>query len=202
MLDTCTRIYTEDIEEVDVERDVIGTGLYRERTVVEEVEERRPKRPTKEVLREEREVRKLERALRRELAHRDSWLRGTLVYKTFYDMVCNRVGVIVAGFGIAMTLFTVFYDVLQGESISFGARHMAALVVSLVVYFTGMGLEALRIWSWECDGVEEAPEVDAVVPNGQRGQVEEEGHIPMIPQEAIDDILNGSDGEGGTDRAG
>ena len=67
----------EGIEEVDVERDVIGTGLYRERTVVEEVVEeaevRRPKRPTKVMLREERELRKLERSLRRELALRDPW---------------------------------------------------------------------------------------------------------------------------------
>lgn len=183
------------------ERDARASKLYRERVVVEEVVEEKvvpARRPTREERRREREVLKLERELEREARRRQSWVRGTLVYKTFYDMVCNRVGVIVAGFGIAMILFTMLYDWLQGKPFSLGTRHTFYLAVSLAVYFFGMGLEGLRVLSWECEGLETA--AIAAQANGAATQAkamarEEPAHIPMIPDEAVEELLNNGKGD-------
>jgi hypothetical protein len=187
-----------DITKARSERDAKGSALYRERRVVKEVveeEETKPPKKTRAQLREEREVRKLARALERDLERRETWWRGTLAYKTFYDMVCNRIGVIIAGFGIAMILFTIAYDWLQGRQLSLGRDHMVALSISLVVYFFGMALEGLRAWSWECDGLEAAARAQAEEgPVATERTREETNHVPMIPEDALEK-LNGNDEE-------
>jgi hypothetical protein len=158
-------------------------------------------KPRKQLSRKERRHLKQERALDREVEReerrRRSWLRSTLVYKTFYDMVCNRIGVIIAGFGVAMILFTMLYDWLQGNEFSLGTRHSVALAISLVVYFTGMGLEGLRVLSWECEGLESAAlevQVNGEGAQDRRGSPEDH-HIPLIPEEAVVELINGRDGE-------
>lgn len=185
-----------ELEEVNVERDVIGTGLYRERrTVTQVVEEevRAPKltRAQRRQMREQRLLDKEVEAIVRR-SQRTSRFSGTLAHKTFFDLVCNRLGVIIIGFGVAMTLFTMSYDMLQGREFSMGARHIVFLAISLGVFLLGVILEGLRVWSWECEG---AKTVDAL--EGSRRppseRAEEEGHIPMIPEDAMEGLLNGSD---------
>ena len=185
------------------ERDAKGSTLYRERTVVEETVEEDaapPRRPNREERRAERERLRLEREVDREMRRRDSRIRSTLVYKTFYDLVCNRVGVIIAGFGVAMILFTISYDWLQGEELSLGPKHMTALIISLVVYFVGMGLEAMRILSPECEGLEAKAlktQSTGPAPADLTGRPEGSDHIPMIPEDAVEILLlrNGKDGD-------
>lgn len=182
-------------------RDSLDTALYRERTVVEEVveQEARPAatRPTRAERRAERERLRLEREVDREIRRRGSRIRSTLAYKTFYDMVCNRVGVIVAGFGVAMILFTISYDWLQGEELVLGPKHMTALILSLTVYFLGMALEGLRILSPECEGLEARALAAQASGNGpdtpSATRREEPTAIPMIPEEALEK-LNGNRG--------
>ncbi len=178
------------------ERDAKGSTLYRERTIVDEVvetDEEPPKKLTRAERRAEKERLRLDREVDREMRRRDSRIRSTLVYKTFYDLVCNRLGVIIAVFGVAMILFTISYDWLQGRELSLGTKHMTALVISLVVYFIGMGLEGMRILSPECEGVE-ARALRAQA-NGEEGSVstrsEEPEHIPMVPDDAVEKLLNG-----------
>ena len=192
----------EGVRKAREERDAKDTTLYRERTVTEEVveEDRKPPRPpTRAERKAEKERLRLEREVDREIRRRDSWLRTTLAYKTFYDLVCNRVGVIIAGFGVAMILFTISYDWLQGESLSLGARHMTALIISLAVYFTGMGLEAMRILSPECEGLEaKALRTQADSATGAISQPpNDQEPIPMVPDDAVQMLLlnNGKDEE-------
>jgi hypothetical protein len=193
-----------DLAEVDTlrdrkERDAASSTLYRERRTVREVvdeEAARPRRPTREERRAAREQRRLDREVQRMMANRDTRLRSSLAYKTFYDAVCNRVGVIVAGFGVAMILFTISYDWLQGNELSLGHRHWIALVVSIAVYGAGMALEGLRILSPECEGLEaralRAQAAGRV--NGGNGKREEEPKpVPMIPEDALEK-LNGDRG--------
>jgi hypothetical protein len=183
------------------ERDARGSTLYRERTVVEKVveEDRRDPegRATRADRRAERERRRLDREVERAMRRQDSRIRSTLVYKTFYDLVCNRLGVIVAGFGVAMILFTISYDWLQGQELSLGTRHLTALVISVAVYFTGMGLEGMRVLSSECEGLE-ARALAAQAngdPRGPARRQETNEHIPMIPDDAVEKLLNGESGE-------
>ncbi|MCK4969091.1 MAG: hypothetical protein KAS77_01135, partial [Thermoplasmata archaeon] len=124
----------EGVRKARDSRDAKGATLYRERRVVEEVvedTEKAPPKPTRAERRAEKERLRLEREVDREIHRRDSALRSSLVYKTFYDLVCNRVGVIIAGFGVAMVLFTISYDWLQGQELNLGTRHLTALVISL-----------------------------------------------------------------------
>ena len=195
-------------EEVDpsktrTERDAKAATLYRERRVVEELtdeeppEEARPKL-TREERRALRERRRLEREVARIERANGSRVRSTLVYKTFYDMVCNRVGVIVAGFGVAMILFTVSYDWLQGHEFSLGAKHWTALIISIAVYGLGMVLEAMRILSPECEGLEtKALRAQATGNGAGRARREREDHkpIPMIPEDALEKLNGGRDRE-------
>jgi hypothetical protein len=192
-------------DEVDMgkarrERDAAASTLYRERRVVEEVVEDEPKplpiRPTREERRAERERRAIEREMARMEGGGGSSLRSSLAYKTFYDMVCNRVGVIIAGFGVAMILFTVAYDWLQGRELELGVTHWTFLVLSLVVYGIGMGMEGLRVLSPECEGLE-AKALRAAAAGETQGAASKEGPgpIPMIPDEALV-TLNGEDDEG------
>ena len=122
-------------------------------------------------------------------------MRSSLAYKTFYDMVCNRVGVIIAGFGVAMILFTVSYDWLQGGELSLGTRHWMALIVSIAVYGVGMALEGMRILSPECEGLEARAlraQAEGTVNGAGRGREEVPGPIPLIPDDALEK-LNGED---------
>ncbi len=185
----------EGVRKARGERDAKGSTLYRERRVVEEVVEdaqKAPPKPTRAERRAEKERLRLEREVDREIRRRDSALRSSLVYKTFYDLVCNRVGVIIAGFGVAMVLFTISYDWLQGEELNLGTRHLTALVISLVVYFVGMGMEGMRVLSSECEGLES--KALAAQANGEDGASKEEdehGPTPMIPEDAVEKFING-----------
>lgn len=185
----------EGVRKARGSRDAKGSTLYRERRVVEEVvedTEEAPRKPTRAERRAEKERLRLEREVDRAIHHRDSALRSSLLYKTFYDMVCNRVGVIIAGFGVAMILFTISYDWLQGNELSLGTRHLTALVISLVVYFVGMGMEGLRVLSPECEGLEAT--ALAAQANGEDGasKVKDEHRpIPMVPDDAVEKLLNG-----------
>jgi hypothetical protein len=194
-----------DLAEVDTlrgrkERDAASSTLYRERRTVEEVVEeeekvRRSRRPTREERRAAREQRRLDREVKRMMAtNGDSRLRSSLAYKTFYDAVCNRVGVIVAGFGVAMILFTVSYDWLQGNELSLGRRHWMALIISISVYGLGMALEGLRILSPECEGLEaralRAQAAGRVNGGTDQGR-EEPKPVPMIPDDALEKLNDG-----------
>lgn len=191
-------VEVDEGEEVDTskarrERDAATSTLYRERRTVEEVveveeEAPAPKRLTRAERKALRERKRLDREVERMQRSNHSALRSSLAYKTFYDMVCNRVGVIIAGFGVAMILFTVSYDWLQGHQLSLGPRHMFALVISIAVYGIGMALEGLRVLSPECEGLEaRALRVQASGEgvNGPRKKREEPKPIPMIPEEAL-----------------
>lgn len=191
-------------EEVDPSRtrkarDARAASLYRERRLVEEVvedaspEEARPKL-TREERRALRDRRRLEREVVRIERANGSRVRSTLAYKTFYDMVCNRVGVIVAGFGVAMILFTVSYDWLQGHEFSLGTRHWMALIVSIAVYGVGMALEGMRVLSPECEGLEARALRAQAAGDGQgndRHRREDPKPIPMIPEEALEKLNGG-----------
>ena len=186
----------EGVRKARGERDAKGSTLYRERRMVEEVvvedAEKAPPKPTRAERRAEKERLRLEREVDREIRRRDSALRSSLVYKTFYDLVCNRVGVIIAGFGVAMVLFTISYDWLQGEELNLGTRHLTALVISLVVYFVGMGMEGMRVLSSECEGLE--AKALAAQANGEVGASkgrDEHGPTPMIPEDAVEKFING-----------
>ena len=185
----------EGVRKARDSRDAKGATLYRERRVVEEVvedTEKAPPKPTRAERRAEKERLRLEREVDREIHRRDSALRSSLVYKTFYDLVCNRVGVIIAGFGVAMVLFTISYDWLQGQELNLGTRHLTALVISLVVYFVGMGMEGMRVLSSECEGLES--KALAAQANGEDGaskERDEHGPIPMIPEDAVEKFMNG-----------
>ncbi len=179
------------------ERDAAASTLYRERRVVEEVVEEeetpKPRRPTREERRAAKEQRRLDREVQRMVRTNDSRIRSSLAYKTFYDMVCNRVGVIIAGFGVAMILFTVSYDWLQGHELSLGTKHWMALIISIAVYGLGMALEGMRILSPECEGLEaKALRAQAAgeVNGTTRRRAEEPKPIPMIPEDALEK-LNG-----------
>jgi hypothetical protein len=191
-----------DLSEVDTlrdrkERDAASSTLYRERRVMEEVVEEdvtKPSRPTREERRAAREQRRLDREVHRLMARKDSRIRSSLAYKTFYDAVCNRVGVIVAGFGVAMILFTVSYDWLQGNELSLGRRHWIALIISITVYGIGMALEGLRILSPECEGLEaKALRAQAAgqVNGGTHQEREEPKPVPMIPDDALEKLNDG-----------
>lgn len=194
-------------EEVDTskarsERDAAASTLYRERRTVEEVVEGEeegadgekvstPVRLTRAERRSLREQKRLDREVERMQRSNHTTLRSSLAYKTFYDAVCNRVGVIVAGFGVAMILFTVSYDWLQGHELSLGPRHMFALVVSIAVYGIGMALEGLRVLSPECEGLEARAlraQASGEGVNGPQKKVEEPKPIPMIPEEALEKL--------------
>jgi hypothetical protein len=185
-----------DLTKTRREREAKSSKLYRERVMVEEVVEEtvEPTRhPTRAERRRERKAEKLQRAMEREARRRRSWLRSTLAYKTFYDMVCNRVGVIIAGFGVAMILFTMLYDWIQGRPFSLGTRHTFALTISLIVYFFGMGLEGLRVLSWECEGLESAAIAAQATGQGTTRRTkgpEKPAHIPLVPDEALEELLN------------
>jgi hypothetical protein len=179
------------------ERDAKASTLYRERRTVEEVVEEdeeapAPQRLTRAERKAIKEQRRLEREVQRMQRANGSRLQASLAYKTFYDMVCNRVGVIIAGFGVAMILFTISYDWLQGQSLSLGTRHWIALVISITVYGIGMAFEGLRILSPECEGLEAralAAQASGEV-NGGGNEREEPKPVPMIPDEALEQ-LNG-----------
>jgi hypothetical protein len=185
----------EGVRKARGSRDAKDSTLYRERRVVEEVveeTEKAPRRPTRAERKAEKDRLRLEREVDRAVQRRDSPLRSSLVYKTFYDMVCNRVGVIIAGFGVAMILFTISYDWLQGNELSLGTRHLTALVISLVVYFVGMGMEGMRVLSPECEGLE--AKALAAQANGEDGvshEKDEQKPIPMVPDDAVEKLLNG-----------
>ena len=197
-------VEVDEGEEVDTakarkERDAAASTLYRERRTIEKVveEEEAPatRRPSKAERKAMKEQQRLEREVRRMESQEGSRLRSSLAYKTFYDMVCNRVGVIIAGFGVAMILFTVSYDWLQGQELSLGPSHWLALVISITVYGTGMALEGLRILSPECEGLETralAAQAAGEENNGRQKREEEPGPIPMIPDEALEK-LNGKE---------
>jgi hypothetical protein len=177
------------------ERDAAASTLYRERRVVEEVVEEkvapRPRRPTRDERRAAKEQRRLDREVQRMMRNEGSRLRSSLAYKTFYDMVCNRVGVIIAGFGVAMILFTVSYDWLQGHQLSLGSKHWLALVISIAVYGAGMALEGLRILSPECEGLEARAlraQAAGEVNGGTRGRAEDPKPVPMIPDDALEKL--------------
>jgi len=195
-------VEVDEGEEVDTsktrsERDAAASTLYRERQTVEEVVEEEeapaPKRLTRAERKALRERKRLDREVERMQVSNHTALRSSLAYKTFYDMVCNRVGVIIAGFGVAMILFTVSYDWLQGNQLSLGPRHMFALLISIAVYGIGMALEGLRILSPECEGLEARAlraQATGEGVNGPRNKKEEPKPIPMIPEEALEK-LNG-----------
>ena len=180
------------------ERDAAASTLYRERRTVEEavVEEEAPgpRRQTREERRARREQRRLDREVQRMMRSGDPRIGSSLAYKTFYDMVCNRVGVIVAGFGVAMILFTVSYDWLQGHELSLGTRHWTALVISIAVYGLGMALEGMRVLSPECEGLEARAlraQATGQVNGTARGRPEEPGPVPMIPEDALEKLKGG-----------
>jgi len=174
--------------EVDVEREVIGTSLYRERAIVEEVVEE-DVAPAEEARRRRAERRAARQAKARPRPAREG-LRATLGYKVFYDLVCNRLGVVLMGFGLALLLFSVLYDPMRHEPLSIGPRQLMALVVAGVVYFVGMGLEMLRAWSRECEGEAEAVRAR---PN-DRGR-DGDAPIPLVPEEAVRKLSGRADGD-------
>ena len=191
-----------DLARARKERDAKASTLYRERRVVEEVVEERAepaRRPTRRERREAREIESLQRALEREVERRDSWLRSTLAYKTFYDLVCNRLGVIVAGFGIAMILFVISYDWMQGRELHLGTKHWIGIIISLSVYCLGMVLEGIRAWSWECEGIDRATRAARAGPGEGPSEApasDGDGPVPMIPEDAVEGLINGNDGNG------
>jgi len=199
-------VEVDEGDEVDLardskERDARASTLYRERRTVEEVVEEdeqeppAPKHLTRAQRKAIKEQKRLDREVQRMQRANGSAIRSSLAYKSFYDMVCNRVGVIIAGFGVAMILFTVSYDWLQGESLSLGTKHWTALILSIAVYGVGMALEGLRILSPECEGLETralaAQAAGDVNGNGNKRE-EEPGPIPMIPLDALEK-LNGKE---------
>jgi len=172
--------------EVDVEREVIGTSLYRERAIVEEVVEEEAG-PGAVARRRRAERRATGRAAARPSPE---GLRATLGYKVFYDLVCNRLGVVLMGFGLALLLFSVLYDPMRHEPLSIGPRQLMAMVVAGVVYFVGMAFEMLRAWSPECEGEPEAPDV-APRPPADGG----DAPMPMVPEEALEKLVGRTDGD-------
>ena len=189
----------DQLVEVDVEREVIGTQLYRERRVEERVVEVEVRPPTKQERRQAR-GRERARAALRPRAPSEGALRATLGYKLFYDLVCNRLGLVLAGFGSAMLLFAMLYDPLRRQPLEFGHMHMLGLAVAGAVYLAGMLLEMLRAWSWECD----AAETEGATPVGAGGRAAPEGKgeaglpapIPLVPEDAVE-RLRSELGKGG-----
>jgi len=164
--------------EVDVEREVIGTSLCRERAIVDVVVEEDV--APAEIARRRRAARREARPVGPRTSRAREGLRATLGYKVFYDLVCNRLGVVLMGFGLALLLFSVLYDPLRREPLSIGPRQLMALVVAGVVYFVGMGLEMLRAWSWECEG-----ELGTVYARRKDRAREGDAPIPLVPAEAL-----------------
>jgi hypothetical protein len=114
-----------------------------------------------------------------------------LGYKVFYDLVCNRLAVVLMGFGLALLLFSVLHDLLRREPLSIGPRQLMALAVAGVVYFVGMGVEMLRAWSWECVG-----ELETVYARRKDRAREGDAPIPLVPEEALGKLSGrGDDGE-------
>lgn len=180
-----------ELVQVDVERDVIGTGLYRERRIVGELVE-------EEVLLQEEEGTRRDRGARADRGQRGRKRAGrpvgdSMASKFFYDLVCNRMGVMIAGFGMAMILFTMAYDHLQGQELSFGLRHTIALAISIAVYLFGMAIEMLRVWSWQCEGAETEEEVVRARPAAHGDG--SHSPTPMIPEDALGALTKGEDGE-------
>ena len=171
-----------ELEEVDLEREVIGTHLYRERRVVEEaVEVEVPP----EAGRRRRRPRRTRKGPRRARRAREG-LRRSLAYKFFFDIVCNRLGLIVIGFATVMILFVMFYDYIHDRPFSLGRQHVLALVVTLVIYAFGFTLEMVRAWSWECE--DEAPlAVPRVAADGD-GRGEDHKPLPLIPEDAVEEL--------------
>ena len=175
--------------EVDVEREVIGTRLYRERRIEERVVEVDVRPPTREERRAARGRERVRAALRKH-APAEGGLRATLGYKLFYDLVCNRLGLVLAGFGSAMLLFVMLYDPVRRQPLEFGPMHLLGLAVAGVVYLVGMVLEMLRAWSWECD----AAEMGGTAPVGSSGMpvpARKEAAlfpapIPLVPEDAVE----------------
>ncbi len=182
--------------EVDVEREVIGTRLYRERRIVESVVEVEVRPPTREERRCGRRGRERVRAALRKRASAEGGLRATLGYKLFYDLVCNRLGLVLAGFGSAMLLFVMLYDPVRRQPLEFGPVHLLGLAVAGAVYFVGMVLEMLRAWSWECD----APDVAEAVPVGAGGMppaarraAAPPSPTPLVPEDALASLREAQD---------
>jgi len=174
--------------EVDVEREVIGSSLYRERAIVEEVEEEEV--APGELARWRRADRREARAANARARGPHEGLQATLAYKIFYDLVCNRIGVVLMGFGLALLMFTVLYDPMRHEPLSIGPRQLLATVVAGVVYFAGMGLEMLRAWSWECEG-----EVGAIRAGPKDRARDGDAPIPLVPEEALGKLMGHPDDE-------
>lgn len=197
-----TRTARSPIVEVDVEREVIGTGLYRERHIVEEVVEEDVVPPTRKERRRDRR-RRVSRARTRPRA--GGGLRGTLGYKLFYDLVCNRVGLVLAGFGTVLLLFVMLYDPMRRVPLEFGPKHLLAVAVAGVIYGVGMVFEMLRAWSWECEGADEPlPDDGPADPLQARARRATGGDapIPLVPEDALTQLgSNESAGGGGQERA-
>lgn len=172
--------------EVDVEREVIGTSLYRERAIVEEVVEEDAE--PAEAARRRRAERRAARSARARPGPARGGLRATLGYKVFYDLVCNRLGVVLMGFGLALLLFSVLYDPMRHEPLSIGPRQLLAMVVAGVVYFVGMGLEMLRAWSWECEG-----EIGTVYVRRSAPARDGDAPIPLVPEDAAGRLAEDAD---------
>ena len=194
------RAAAHQLVEVDVEREVIGTQLYRERRFETRTVEVEVRPPTREERRAGRGNERVRRALRkRDVA--EGGLRSTLGYKAFYDLVCNRLGLVLAGFGSAMLLFVMLYDPVRRQPLEFGPMHMLGFAVAGAVYFAGMVLEMLRAWSWECD---EAA-IEAAVPAGAGGSAAPARaaaappqSLPLVPEEATAALRDAQAAEGGT----
>lgn len=173
--------------EVDVEREVIGTQLYRERRFETRTVEVVVRPPTREERRAARGNERVRRALRkRDVA--EGGLRSTMGYKTFYDLVCNRLGLVLAGFGSAMLLFVMLYDPVRRQPLELGPLHILGLAVAGAVYFAGMVLEMLRAWSWECDAavIEQAvPAIDGAPATSARAAAAPPPPLPLVPEEAL-----------------
>jgi hypothetical protein len=186
------------IVEVDVEREVIGTGLYRERRIVEEVVEEEVAPPSSEERRRERR----RRARARTRPRAGGGLRGTLGYKFFYDIVCNRVGLVLAGFGTVLLLFVMLYDPMRRVPLEFGPKHMLAVAVSGAVYGVGMVFEMLRAWSWECEGAEGTVDGDGDGPGQSTSARAPRGRdldaaIPLVPDDALAQLVGEVSTDGG-----
>jgi hypothetical protein len=199
-------VEVDEGDEVDAskdrkERDAKASALYRERRTEEEVVvddevAPAPRKPTRRERKEAKEQKRLDREVHRMQAENGTAIRSSLVYKTFYDMVCNRIGVIIAGFGVAMILFAISYDWLQGQSLSLGTKHWIALIISIVVYGVGMAFEGLRILSPECEGLEARALADQALGDvsGERKKREEEsGPIPLIPDDVMEKLTGKGD---------
>jgi hypothetical protein len=165
--------------EVDVEREVIGTSLYRERAIVKEVVE--------EDVASAEMARRRRRAARREArppgprtSRAGEGLRATLGYKVLYDLVCNRLGVVLMGFGLAALLLSVLYDPMRDEPLSIGPRQLMAMVLAGALHFVGMGLEMLRAWSRECEGG-----LGTVYVRREGRAREGDAPIPLVPEGAL-----------------